>query len=184
MAIRPTGIEEPRLAAHIAIIGTGPKHSGGGLRERSIRPDGCISPKAIFCGDSLLGLKPWETSPLDADSKTPHVWMSGNPQESAGISLGDAVRVGVVMTVGTSRAEQRANGRDPIWIHRIRLFATNVRFAPRVTGTPLPTSLSLVYVPRITIGSCQRDVPMSPDHEAVGRHRAYVDHDALPEDTA
>jgi len=44
--------------------------------------------EVIFCGDSLLGLKLWETSPLDADSKTPHAWMRGNPQESAGIRLG------------------------------------------------------------------------------------------------
>jgi hypothetical protein len=31
--------------------------------------------------DSLLGLKPWETSPLDTPSKTPPAWMRNNPQQ-------------------------------------------------------------------------------------------------------
>ena len=45
----------------------------------------------------LLGIKPWETSPLNADSEEPPDWLRNNSTSpNTAQSLGDAVRAGGV----------------------------------------------------------------------------------------
>lgn len=68
-------------------------------------PD-CLKYLNLNCElDSLLGLKPWETSPLDAGTETPPDWMRNYSQQCEywQKSLGAAMRVGVVKIDAAAR---------------------------------------------------------------------------------